>query len=351
MANPEHLAILNQGVETWNQWRRRPRPITNEPILSLLEVDLSGSDLSSMVLNGALLYQADLSRARLRHSQMFSAQFSFSNLIEADLSESALLGVNFRRADLRGANLTRAGLNDADLTDAKLAFADFTGSQICATTFANTNLSQAENLEAVVHMGPSSVGIDTIYRSGGAIPEVFLRGCGVPENFIEFSRSLVAQAIEFYSCFVSYSSKDQEFVERLHADLQSHGVRCWFAPEDLRIGDPFRQRIDEAVRFREKLLIVLSQHSVQSPWVEKEVEAAFEEERRRKTIVIFPIRLDDAVMETDHAWAADIRRTRHIGDFTKRGEQDAYQRAFNRLLRDLTLEEARTAKGHGYGKP
>jgi hypothetical protein len=42
------------------------------------------------------------------------------------------------------------------------------------------------------------------------------------------------QAFQHYSCFISYSAKDQEFAERLHADLQNKGVRCWFAPHDLK---------------------------------------------------------------------------------------------------------------------
>ena len=53
-----------------------------------------------------------------------------------------------------------------------------------------------------------------------------------------------------------------------------------------------------------------------------EVEAAFEKERKQKRTVLFPIRLDDAVMETDEAWAAEIRRTRQIGDFRKWKEHD-----------------------------
>jgi hypothetical protein len=80
---------------------------------------------------------------------------------------------------------------------------------------------------------------------------------------------------------------------------------------------------------------VLSQDSVKSPWVEAEVEAAFEKERKQKRTVLFPIRLDDAVMETDEAWAAEIRRTRHIGDFCGWKEHDKYRVAFERLMRDL----------------
>jgi hypothetical protein len=54
--------------------------------------------------------------------------------------------------------------------------------------------------------------------------------------------------------------------------------------------------------------------------------------------VLFPIRTDDAVMDTTAAWAADIRRTRHIADFRKWKDHDAYQQAFERLLRDLKAE-------------
>ncbi len=73
-------------------------------------------------------------------------------------------------------------------------------------------------------------------------------------------------------------------------------------------------------------------------WVEKEVETAFEKETRKKT-VLFPVSLDDSVMETDESWAADIRRTRHIGDFTNWKNHDSYQQAFKRLLRDLQAED------------
>jgi hypothetical protein len=110
---------------------------------------------------------------------------------------------------------------------------------------SGVDLSNSIGLDCVNHWGPSSVGIDTIYRSGGKIPEVFLRGCGVPENFIQYMSSLTAKAFEYYSCFISYSSKDQDFAERLHADLQNKGVRCWFAPEDMKIGDKIRDRIDQ----------------------------------------------------------------------------------------------------------
>jgi hypothetical protein len=190
-----------------------------------------------------------------------------------------------------------------------------------------------------MHRGPSTIGIDTIYRSNGRIPEVFLRGAGVPDTFITFARSLVGHSIEFYSCFISHSSKDKEFAERLHADLQSKGVRCWYAPENLKIGDKFRSRIDESIRDSDKLLLILSQHSITSPWVEDEVEAALECERRENRLVLFPVRLDDAIMQTEVAWAAHLRQKRHIGGFSEWQQHPSYRKAFDRLLRDLAASE------------
>ena len=54
--------------------------------------------------------------------------------------------------------------------------------------------------------------------------------------------------------------------------------------------------------------------------------------------MLFPVRLDDAVVDTDAAWTASIRRQPHIGDFTKWKDHDSYQEAFDRLLKDLKAE-------------
>ena len=142
----------------------------------------------------------------------------------------------------------------------------------------------------------------------------------------------------YHSCFICYSHQDQEFAKKLYADLQKERVQCWFAQEDLKMGDEIRQTIDEAILQHAKLLVVLSEHSVESTWVSDEVEAGFEEERRNKNKpMLFPIRLDEAVMNTRRAWAAAIRRTRWIGDFREWKSDGEYQSSLARLLRDLKV--------------
>src|SRR5216684_454836 len=333
MANWEHLEILNKGVPAWNRWRKENPAIRPE----LGEAELNGASLLKAHLVDADLAGADLRGAKFNEAVLCWANLSEADLSSADLSRANLIGVNLRGADLNGANLVGADFSAASLNDANLLGADLTDSKMGYTVVTDLDLSVVNGLETVRHEGPSSVGIDTIYKSKGKIPEVFLRGAGVPEPFIREMRALVnaMEPIQFYSCFISYSSKDGEFAERLHADLQSKNVRCWFDREDMKIGDRIRPRIDEAIRLHDKLLLVLTENSMKSPWVEKEVETAFEKERRQGRTVLFPIRLDDAVMGAEEAWAADIRRTRHIGDFRKWKNHDEYQVAFERLMRDL----------------
>ena len=43
-------------------------------------------------------------------------------------------------------------------------------------------------------------------------------------------------------------------------------------------------------------------------------------------------------MESKTGWAADIRRSRHIGDFRRWKGHDAYRKALERLLRDLKVK-------------
>ena len=358
MADEAHLKILEKGVRAWNEWR-----IMNDPFTP----DLRGANLAETNLNGTNLTSALLSGAIFTRARIIGTNFSGAFLNRAQFNEALLRGSNFgpsttprlndprldqrqlgyiqtMGANLKEANFKGAYLGDVDFSSAYLSGTDFSDCMIRDARFINVDLRECKGLETVLYDGPSTIDIDTIYRCEGKIPEVFLRGVGIPDNFITYMRSLASTGFDFYSCFMSYSSKDQEFAERLHADLQSNGVRCWFAPEDLKIGDKLRPSFDEAIRLHDKLMVLLSEHSVSSAWVEKEVETAFEKERQQDRTVLFPIRLDNSVMETKQAWAADIRRTRHIGDFREWKNHDSYKKAFDRLLRDLKAESTLGSK-------
>ena len=335
MANPEHVEIVKQGAKAIEEWRESNPKVR----LDLVEADLRDLELRLANLMSVNLKRTDLEGAILAGSSLRSADLrgailASAKLSNADLNHAILMDTNLAVADLDSADLRWANLSWADLTDATVRNANFEKAILNETLLADLDLSRAKGLEEVQHFGPSVIDERTL-RKSWPLPEIFLRGVGLSDQYIEYLPSLMGQAIEYYSCFISYSSKDDEFAKRLHADLQAEGVRCWFAPEDLKIGDRFRARIDEAIRTYDKLVLILSRNSMQSEWVESEVEAALERERRTKRTVLFPIRIDDAIQRSRKAWAADIRRKRHIGDFTDWKDHDAYKEAFDRLLRDL----------------
>jgi uncharacterized protein YjbI with pentapeptide repeats len=372
MASDEHVALLKQGVAAWNEWRLK-NPDTR-PNLSgvnlggadLREVNLRGADLTGAnlakanlsganfsgaslreaYLRGANLRGADLRGAslgaanlrgahlmdaNLRWSILWEANLRGANLREANLMEANLREANLREAYLRGAHLRGADLSLAFLSGAHLGGANLTGANLFSTVFVDTNLTDVIGLETCNHDGPSIIDHRTLEQSP-PLPLSFLRGVGLPDNFI----ALLNQAIQHYSCFISYSTKDQEFAERLHADLQNKGVRCWFAPHDLPVGAKTWDAIGKAIELHDKVLLVLSQNSVDSDWVEDEVQKAFAKERDRKQLVLFPVRIDDAVMKTPEPWARKLRDQRNIGDFQRWKDDNAYKQSFERVVRDLT---------------
>ena len=153
----------------------------------------------------------------------------------------------------------------------------------------------------------------------------------------------------YQAAFISYSTKDQTFADRLYADLQNKGVRCWFAPHDVQGGRKLHEQIDEAIRLHDKLLLILSPHSMESEWVKTEIAKARKREVRDKRRVLFPIRL--APFETLRDWecfdadtgkdsAREIREY-FIPDFSNWKDHDSYQEAFQRLISDLKASDAR----------
>ena len=380
MTNDDHLFLLLRGSVAWNKWRQRNPNIRadlrdvdlskatlsqadfdlrNLSRADLSGVDLTGADLSGLDLSGVDLSRADLSgadlsgvdlaHAKLKEADFTEANLTGTNLFSADLFGAILYAAKLSRANLGQANLTFADLRDADLTGADLSRASLDYANLCHTNLSYANLSHAGLVETVLggidftkaiglaecnHDGPSIIDHRTLLLSEN-LPISFLRGCGLPDIIIEYLPSLRGEALQFYSCFISYSSKDQPFADRLHADLQNAGVRCWFAPHDLPIGAKTWDAIDEAIRLRDKLLVILSEASIGSDWVEDEVNKAYAEERDRKTTVLFPVRLDDVVMTTPEPWARKLRDQRNIGDFRNWRRVARYKKSLERLLRDL----------------
>src|SRR5258708_5171393 len=335
MANEEHLAKLQQGVAAWNEWRK----VNLDVVPDLRGVDLNGADLRAVNLRGADLRRAKLNGANLGGARLMRADLCATDLRRAQLGGAHLGKARLVEAHLGGADLRLADLSEADLTQARMGW----------TFFAGNDLSGTKGLDTVRHESPSTISIDTLYLSEGKIALAFLRGAGVPENLITYLPSLVATgAIQFYSCFISYSTKDQEFADRLYADLQNKGVRCWFAPHDVQGGKKLHEQIDEAIRRYERLLLILSPNCMSSKWVKTEIRNARKREVAEKKRVLFPVRLASyealrglKLFDADQGedLATEIREY-YIPDFSDWKNHDPYARELEKLLRDLRADGA-----------
>jgi hypothetical protein len=156
MANPEYVKRLTQSVDAWNDWRKRNPEV---------RPNLSESNLSS--------------------------------------------------ADLSGADLSRADLSGADLSEADLIRANFHTARLGYTTFAGVDLCAVEELDAVIHEGPSTVNVNTVKLPEGKTRMLFLRGTGFSDTFIDYLPALLTAVIQYESCFISYAHQDEALAQRL----------------------------------------------------------------------------------------------------------------------------------------
>ena len=161
VANPEHLAKLQEGAVRWNQWRKRNPDIDLDvrdadlTFARLNGADLSWANLGGSKLSGAKLRRADLSEADLRGAYLSGANLSRANLSGANLcgtnfSEAELSGANLRGADLGGARLGGADLSGADLSGACLIAANLHGADLRGASLNAANLREANLREATL---------------------------------------------------------------------------------------------------------------------------------------------------------------------------------------------------------
>jgi uncharacterized protein YjbI with pentapeptide repeats len=367
--------MLEEGVQTWNDWRdKNPLIIPDLSNIHLEKTNLSKANFSNTNLSRSTILNCNMSRTNVSGADISMAylsrvDFSHSTLTDANFSNSSLTIVEFTSCQLDGVNFKACQFTRADFYGANMRSCDLTGSRarltifdtvdmnnlvmermsVFSSSFNNINMSDVIGLENVTHLGPSSVGIDTLILSKGRLPKDFLRGCGVPEDTISYLPYLVtaSQSIQFYSCFISYSTKDEDFARRLQSRMRDAGLRVWFAPEDMKGGKKIYEQIESAIQIHDRLLVVLSEASLQSEWVLTEVRRALKAEKKEARRKLFPIRVTDfdrikewELIDTDTGkdLAVEIR-SYHIPDFSNWKDLDNFENAFNRLLNDLRAEE------------
>ena len=145
------------------------------------------------------------------------------------------------------------------------------------------------------------------------------------------------QAIQFSPLFISYSHVDSEYVDKIGECLTQKGIRYWRDIHDMKAGRVEKQ-IDRAIRQNPTVLLVLSEHSLSSDWVEHEVRTARELEKEMRRDVLCPAALDDSWKSS--RWPKRIMEQimeYNILDFSKCEDDVKFEGMFRKLIDGLEL--------------
>ena len=323
----EHIDIVKCGKEAIQSWRDAHPHVL---------FDLVESQLARLEVQGANLWGADLRYGDYSCSNFRGCDLRYAHMSHADLSSADLAFANLTHTDLSHANLDYADLTGATLIDANLNCVSLVGANVSETildrtTIPNVDFGNVRGLSTVKHDGPSSIGIDTLARtlrsSGGYFTrdqELFFIKASAPSIVLEYLPGMLHEnPIQFYSCFISYSTDDERFADQLNNDLGEAGIKTWKWNLDAVGGRDLRQNIDVAIRNYDKLILVCSVNSLTSGPVEREIERALQKEDQLKaanaerakealkegreapyvdTDVLVPLRVDSSIFN----WSCDL---------------------------------------------
>jgi TIR domain/Pentapeptide repeats (8 copies) len=358
MANANELARLRRSVRGWNSWRQKERgPFTIPPRkkgpdlahANLRGLDLTGADLGGVDLQSCDLRKANLHKANLRAATLYGADLrgvkaKWADISQAELGGANLAGGNFDGVDfrnshvdnvnMRAANLKHADLRGTYFTRTDLTKADCSSALLLSTVFGDCTLRTVRGLSACIHEGPSFIDYHTLTRSG-RLPVPFLRECGLGNRYISALPTLLREQAPL-RCFISYSVKDEQLVERLDSDLGDRDVRCWYFRKDAVAGRVLPDEIKGEIERCDKLILVCSQTALNSVQVLKEIDLAMLREKNTSQQILVPVRVDEYAFG---AWTDRRKKTivnRTIGDFRGwRKDRQRYEKGLEALFNAL----------------
>ena len=292
----------------------------------LRKVNFSGARLSGATfrradVRGASFIEANLKEVSFVEAQLQNTKFDWASLFDAtfygaNLEKASLRGVDLCKADLRRANLAHSLLVNTDFSGADLTEVNLTSAWCGATVFANVDLSTAKGLDTIRHISPSTIGVDTLFRSKDHLPMSFLHGCGVSGEMMQ-NLNLIPPT-QYDDCYLIFSYQDVGFAYPLCEILQNGGIRCWLDEHDTIIRYEVRNAINDAIRQTEKILLCCSQASLGNEWIEPLIseilawEREYQQKHQTNQPIFYLLDLDGYLYNGYQGESVDILRRRLV---------------------------------------
>ncbi len=141
-----------------------------------------------------------------------------------------------------------------------------------------------------------------------------------PADIAEIQQGIFDERTKGYflnGIFISYAHDDTTFVDKLYAQLKGQGANVWRDTHNAVAGS-LEKQVMRAIRLNDVLLVVLSRSSVESDWVEAELEWARDKEEEQGRDVLCPVALDGTwqdKVKTSVLWRKV--KDKNILDFSK----------------------------------
>ena len=120
--------------------------------------------------------------------------------------------------------------------------------------------------------------------------------------------------------FLSHSSHDKAFVRQLSADLTKAGVGIWLDEQRILVGDSIVEKVGQGLVESDFFIIVLSEASVESEWVKKELNRALLSEIEKRRVIVLPAKLNNCKIP-------DLIKDKKYANFA-----ESYRQGFKELM-------------------
>ena len=330
----------------------------------LREADLTNALFNGSNMRGADLRGADLTGADLDRAILSDANLSGANLTNANLQRTSLIGANLAGANLEGANFAGASLVRSNLSDAMLSGTDlfqtqiwgcnlnganFDGAALGYTVFQDCDLRGAAGLELARHDAPSTIGVDTLYRSGGHIPAVFLAGVGIPSSVAALQDVVSASSPDLAECYIACRDDDEEFARQLSDGLNSLGVRTWVFSERVRgsalvsrLSSSDQEEVERWLRDYDKIVVVASSRALDTETILNDITAARDKQQSADRWLLYFAAPDEGLMRPSSRAARTMAAENIIFDL-RPGDAATYETELAKLADALRQDQPASA--------